>query len=229
MDNPIILALDGMDLELALGIVKRTKGAVWGYKINDLFYDFNNDPLEILNEISECGHIMFDLKLHDIPNTVVNYCERIKRWPVDIVTVHASGGWEMINAASSTLKNQDGTSKVAAVTVLTSLNNTLCASVYHMDVNEQVACLAMIAKDAGAGYLVCSPKELPLLSGYMIRKIVPGIRPSWYQNKDDQKRVTTPLEAILGGADKLVIGRPITKSSDPVKAAQDTLKEIEKG
>lgn len=222
MNNPIIVALDGMKYQDALDLAKKLQGKVWGFKVNDLAYSMNLE--RHLPELAEYGKLMFDLKLHDIPNTVKNYCDKIGKWPVDIVTIHASGGWEMISAASHALPG-----KIAAVTVLTSLNDTICKSIYHDAVLDQVQTLCAIAQNAGAHYVVCSPEELEKLRYNVIKKITPGIRPVWYEASDDQKRVSTPVEAIKAGASFLVIGRPITKSEDPVAAAEKTLAEINGG
>jgi orotidine-5'-phosphate decarboxylase len=183
-----------------LSIAKILKGLVWGFKVNDLLYE----NVSIIRELKKYGGVFVDVKLYDIPNTVANSVKRLSKAGADIITVHASGGIEMMKSA----KKNSGKSKIIAVTILTSssLNSP----------NQQVVKLAKEAIEAGLDGIVCSGHELKAvnrLSGIKSRlKIVPGIRPKWYKAKDDQKRKMTPNEAIKLGADYLVIGRPITKA-----------------
>lgn len=220
MENPIIVALDGLGRQDAIRMARDLQRHVWGYKINSLFYRHGSD---ILDQIGEYGNIMLDLKWHDIPNTVANWCKEalISHTAPDIVTVHASGGVEMMEAASKILPG-----RIAAVTVLTSLSDEQCEEIYGRLPDYQVEKLAGDAEVAGASYVVCSALELELVS-LVLPTIVPGIRPNWYQHKDDQARKMTPAEAIRLGAFRLVIGRPIVQDSDPVSAAKRTLQEIE--
>ena len=232
--NPIIVALDGKDYEETLKIAGQLKGHVGLFKLNDLFF---GEGMDVVQEIEQdYGPVMLDVKLHDIPNTVGNITERFSRvTDAQIVTVHASGGPDMIRAA---VKNLPG--RIAAVTVLTSIDQHNADRVFGRGVATQVTELVTVAVDGGASYIVCSPHELSLAvfdpsfkafmsRGSELKKIVPGIRPLWFQDKGDQKRTATPVEAIEAGADYLVMGRAILNADDPAEAADRTLEEIKKG
>ncbi len=161
-----------------------------------------------------------DLKFHDIPNTAAGAVRSaVAGCAPDFLTVHASGGHAMIRAAAAAA----GGTKILAVTVLTSLDeNELSAVGQGDDTQAQVLRLARLAVDAGAGGIVCSPREIALLRKELPREtllVVPGIRPAG-SAAGDQKRVMTPDEASAAGADYLVIGRPITEAADPVAAAR---------
>lgn len=193
--NKVIVALDGISEKEALRIAKLLKGKVWGFKVNDLL--FANPG--IIGKLKKFGKVFADAKLYDIPNTVANGIRRLSAAGADMITVHASGGIEMMRAA----KKNAGRSKILAVTVLTSFQG-----------NQKKEVLRMVKEAAVAGVdgVVCSGHELKYLAKFSLLKIVPGIRPKGYNRKDDQKRTVTPEEAIKFGADYLVIGRPITNS-----------------
>lgn len=203
-DNRIIIALDGMSSAEALRFAKELKGLVWGFKVNDLLFSDSN----IIQKLKKFGKVFADAKLHDIPNTVANSVCKLRDAGADIITVHASGGVEMMKAAMA----NTGKSKIIAVTVLTSLLNN----------SKEVARFTQDALSAGVDGIVCSGPDLKLIKkikgSKSLLKVIPGVRPSWYKSKDDQKRKVTPAEAIKLGADFLVIGRPITSAKDPVKA-----------
>lgn len=202
----IIIALNGIPPRRALATARKLKGSVWGFKVGDLLYEDRS----IIFKLKKFGSVFADVKLHDIPNTVGNGVRRLSRAGVDIITVHASGGIEMMRAA----KQNAGKSKIIAVTVLTSQK--------EKNINKKVLKLAQDARKAGLWGIVCSGHELKTLNRAAgiknMAKIVPGVRPAWYKKKDDQKRKVTPREAINLGADFLVIGRPITGSRDPLLA-----------
>jgi orotidine-5'-phosphate decarboxylase len=222
MENPIILALDGVSRDLALTVARRLSGKIWGFKLNDLY--FAHGP-EILAAFAKHGRVFLDAKFHDIPNTVANTVGRLAGQPADIITVHASGGPAMIRAAA-----QAAPDRIAAVTVMTAIDAQLCERVYNQQPNEQVRSLAEIAVEGEATYLVSSAHELHRVSDLNLVKIVPGIRPLWYSAAgDDQRRVMTPVQAMEAGAQLLVIGRPILSSPDPIEAAERTIEEIERG
>ncbi len=220
MDNPIIVAMDGMTLDAAQEMAQKLERWVWGFKFNDLFFERGMQ----IGADFEQKTFMIDAKFHDIPNTVANATKKLAGWGAEIVTVHASGGVEMIEAA---VENLPG--KVAAVTVLTSLDAAQCYHIYGCSPKEKVLQLARKAVLGGASFTVCSALELQYLSEIDLPKIVPGIRPLWYQEADDQARKMTPVEAMEAGAGFLVMGRPILRADDPVEAAQRTLEEIKKG
>ncbi|MBU6475385.1 MAG: orotidine-5'-phosphate decarboxylase [Alphaproteobacteria bacterium] len=164
--------------------------------------------------------LFLDLKFHDIPNTVAGAVRSaVSTCAPDFLTVHASGGREMMRAAVAAA----GATKILAVTVLTSLDaDELSAVGQGPDAAAQVLRLAQLAAEAGASGIVCSPREIALLRRELpdnVLLVVPGIRPAG-SAAGDQKRIMTPQEAAAAGADYLVIGRPITEAADPVAAAR---------
>ena len=176
----------------------------------------------LVRELKGLRPVFLDLKLHDIPVQVAGAIRAARASGADLVTVHASGGQEMIRAA---VNAANGTS-VLAVTVLTSLDRAaLTALGLHVEPQELVSSLAAAAIDAGADGLVCSPQEVAQLRARFGTRdnggpllVVPGIRAT--RPADDQKRTASAPEAIAAGADVLVIGRPITAASDPAAAAR---------
>ncbi|MBT5459941.1 MAG: orotidine-5'-phosphate decarboxylase, partial [Rhodospirillaceae bacterium] len=175
--------------------------------------------------------IFLDLKLHDIPNTVAGAVRAVSGLGCFLLTIHASGGGDMIRAAVGARGDSTDLS-IVAVTVLTSLGEADMASIgQSLPIADQVLRLGRLAKESGANGVVCSPHEVAALRGALgpdFTLVVPGVRPSW-ASADDQKRVMTPAEAVRAGADYLVIGRPITQSDDPAAAARRIADEIEAG
>jgi len=208
--SKIIVALDGISKKKALRIASILKGRVWGFKINDLLFE----DATIIGKLKKFGNVFADAKLYDIPNTVAHSVARLSKAGADIITVHALGGIEMMKAA----KNSAGKSKILAVTVLTSEKAN----------SEKVAEFTQEAFRAGVDGIICSGWNLSvirkIIKSRFFLKIVPGIRPSWYKKKDDQKQIMTPKEALKLGADYLVIGRPILNAKNPIKALADMLK-----
>lgn len=176
----------------------------------------------------EGAKVFLDLKLHDIPNTVELACERAARLGISYLTVHASGGLQMLRAAVEGAKRGAALSKqpapkVLAVTVLTSLDGPALQSMGIKDTPEvQVERLAALAKQVGVDGVVCSPREALALRkalGLSFFLCTPGIRPAGAE-VGDQARAETPESAIRSGSDLLVVGRPIYGAPDPVAAAQ---------
>lgn len=207
----VIVALDGMTPIEAIEIAQILKRKVWGFKVNDLVFDNPN----IIKKLKVYGNVFADVKLYDIPNTVANSVKKLVSQGSDIITVHSSGGIEMMKSA----KLNSGKTKIIAVTVLTSkiLKN-----------KQEVSSLVKDAIKAKVDGVVCSGHELRQIKGLQgskkMIKVVPGIRPTWYKQKDDQKRKMTPKDAIELGADFLVIGRPITQ----YKNKKDILKAVDR-
>ena len=202
----IIISLDGMSKDRALKISRSLSSSVWGFKVNDLIYE----DLGVIGELKKLGNIFVDVKLYDIPNTVANSVKRLSNRGADIITVHALGGIEMMRKA----KENAGTAKIIAVTVLTSSNpKNVVDIVKGLTQDSLVACVDGV---------VCSGNELDVVNSIkgmtQKLKIVPGVRPSWYQDIDDQVRKITPQEALELGADYLVVGRPITLADNPKEA-----------
>ena len=227
--NPIIIAIDTKsDLE-AYEISQEVSGYVGAIKLG-LEY-FNTYGPEGIRKIQEIGiPIFLDLKLHDIPMTVKKAIETLSDINPAIINVHAFGGQQMMKYSIDGLDQKSKNTSLVAVTVLTSLNDddmTILGIDYP--VKDLVQNLAKLTKDSGLAGVVCSAEEIALVrkvcgKDFMI--IVPGIRPEGSE-KDDQKRVMTPKQAISLGADYLVIGRPITQSKDPLSKVKEILKSIQ--
>jgi orotidine-5'-phosphate decarboxylase len=173
--------------------------------------------------------VMWDIKLNDIPNTMAAAARNIAKMPgVQLFTLHASAGSGALKAVVEA--TQDSQAIPAAVTVLTSLDDADCRSIFGADSGLKVREFAEQALRAGIKSLVCSPRELDMFYGSVLGKqfsfIVPGVRPLW-ASSNDQKRVMTPFEAARTGADYVVIGRPIMEAADPIKAARDIREELD--
>jgi len=227
--NPIILAIDTKsDLE-AYEISQEVSGYVGAIKLGLEYFDTYGP--EGIRKIQEIGiPIFLDLKLHDIPMTVKKTIETLSDINPAIINVHAFGGQQMMKYALDGLGKASKNTSLVAVTVLTSLNDDDMAILgINYPVKDLVQNLAKLTKDSGLAGVVCSAEEIALvrkICGKDFIIIVPGIRPEGSQ-KDDQKRVMTPKQAISLGADYLVIGRPITKSKDPLSKVKEILKSIQ--
>ena len=227
--NPIILALDVNSLTKAQSIVSDLKNYIGGIKIGMEF--FNSFGPEGVRDISKFDiPIFLDLKLHDIPMTVYKTVKTLMELDIAIINVHSSGGREMLEAAAKARNEfKDKSTKLIAVTVLTSLDDNDIKEIGYRENSEGLVLrLASLAKDSGLDGVVCSAKEISLIKEKLGKDfiiVVPGIRLK-DDNKNDQKRLTSPKNAIVSGADLLVIGRPITDSKDPLKAIDNILKNI---
>ncbi|WP_425489473.1 orotidine-5'-phosphate decarboxylase [Nonomuraea typhae] len=211
---PIAVALDAPDLETAARWAALVTPHVSTVKIGlELYLRYGPDVIASIRGASGV-QIFLDLKLHDIPNTVAGAAKAVSRLRPSILTVHAAGGPAMIQAAVEASPN----TKIAAVTVLTSLSETDLDRIgLSGPADEAVRRLAAMSVEAGATALVCSPHEVAAVRaevGRAITLITPGVRPAGADTQD-QARVATPERALADGADLLVIGRPITASPDP--------------
>lgn len=189
-------------------------------------------PAAVAKVVENGGRVFLDLKYHDIPNTVAMATLAAARMGVDLVNLHALGGYEMMTATMEALDKEFGGKKrpkVLAVTILTSSTaETLRGVGIDRSVPEMVVRLAQLAKKAGIDGVVASPQETPLIReacGPEFLIVTPGVRPA-FAAVDDQKRIMTPGEAVRQGADYLVIGRPIAAAPEPVKAAELIIDEI---
>jgi orotidine-5'-phosphate decarboxylase len=218
--SQVILALDFNDMASTVEMVNLTKEHIGIYKLGLEFYlsHGKSGVKEIQSRFSGI-EIFLDLKLHDIPNTVAGACRSVADLNPKFLTIHASGGSKMISAASSTLPNVE----ITAVMILTSLDQEqMIAMGLSENIENLTLSLAKNAVNSGARAIVSSPQEVSLLRknlGEKVTLITPGVRPSGAE-RDDQERVMTPREAIEAGADFVVIGRPITKASNPKQAAK---------
>ena len=230
----LIIALDVDSAKAAKEAVHILRGRVGAFKIGfELFVSEGPSIVEMVR--NEGGNVFLDLKFHDIPNTVAKATKAAVRMGAAFFDVHASGGRAMMEKAAKAAEEEAAILGVSqpislAVTVLTSLT----AEDLRNDLNigrtpeEQVVSLALLAKECGMRGVVSSPKEAAAIraaagKGFII--VTPGVRPAWAAT-DDQKRFTTPLEAVNAGADYLVIGRPILKAGDPAEAAARVVEEL---
>ena len=233
MQNPIIVALDVPTAERALDLVRQLAGHVGAFKIGKEL--FTSAGPEIVRQVRALGGPVFlDLKFHDIPNTVARAVECAVRLDVQILTIHASGGRAMMQAAERAAQEAAGAAGrpaplVLGVTVLTSLDDAALAETgVEGGAAKQVERLAALAAAAGLRGLVCSPLELPALRRRLPRSVqlvTPGIRAPGAA-ADDQKRTLAPQAAVAAGADWLVIGRPICAAPEPRAAAEAILASL---
>jgi orotidine-5'-phosphate decarboxylase len=223
----IIVALDLPDAATAMETARRLAGHASWVKVGMTLF-FAEGPA-IVQQLRSLGFRVFvDLKLHDIPHQVSGACAALVRAGADMVTVHASGGRAMLEAAvrvTAAAAEEAGVARplVVAVTVLTSLDDDALAEVgVRRSMTEQVRGLARIALEVGCDGVVCSPQEAAAmrdLCGERGVVVTPGVRPASASGvADDQVRVATPAGALAAGASHLVVGRPITGAADPVSA-----------
>jgi orotidine-5'-phosphate decarboxylase len=226
-EDRLVVALDGpladiRTLVAALPFIRTFKIGM------EAFY---RDGPEIVREIRGAGHDVFlDLKLHDIPNTVRRATAAVGPLGVRFLTVHASGGGEMVGAAVAAARESAPELTVLGVTLLTSLSGEELSGVWDeaTTAEDKVTALARLAIEAGAGGVVAAAREaarLRALLGPSCAIVCPGIRPEG-GDSGDQRRVATPGEAIEGGASHLVVGRPIIAAPDPAEAARRILEEM---
>jgi len=237
--DKIIVALDVDTPEKALNLVKDLKSYVGCFKIGlqfitamlkSVIVPITGNEVTLIqalfNELN--GNIMWDGKFDDIPNTIAGASQEVVKIGVKMFNLHASAGSEAIAKAVA----NKGNALVLGVSVLTSIDENECLSIFGDFPSYKVIQLANMLVEEKANGIICSPKELSVLSEENIKllKVTPGIRPKWAQ-KGDQKRVMTPGEAIKAGADYLVIGRPIREPpkeiGSPVEAVKKIIQEIE--
>jgi orotidine-5'-phosphate decarboxylase len=196
---------------------------------------FTAEGPALLEEVAGLGKQAFlDLKYHDIPNTVAGAVRSAVRLGVHMLTIHASGGREMLSRAAEAARSEaaaTGRPKpvLLGVTVLTSLKDEQLREIGSATpVSDQVLRLATLARDSGLDGIVCSPHEIEVIKRELGRDflvVTPGIRPAWAATQD-QKRVMTPAEAVLKGADYMVIGRPVTGAPSPRDAFALIVREL---
>ncbi|HSD60014.1 MAG TPA: orotidine-5'-phosphate decarboxylase [Burkholderiales bacterium] len=228
-DPRLIVALDFSTAQEALALAARLEPALCRVKVGKELFTAAGPAL--VEDLERRGFQVFlDLKFHDIPRTVAQACLAAARLGVWMVNVHALGGRRMMAAAREALDRSAAPPKLLAVTVLTSMEPADLAELgVGSDPEAAVLRLAGLARDSGLDGVVCSAREAALLRrefGTEFCLVTPGIRPAGAA-RDDQSRVSTPLDAIRAGADYLVVGRPITRAADPRAAARALAGEIE--
>ena len=218
-DPKIIVAIDTFDLEKANVILEQLNPDLCLVKIGSVA--FNALGKSFLKHASSQGFKIFlDLKLHDIPNTVYKTITGFNDCKIDMLTVHLSGGEEMLKKAM--LAGKFINTKVIGVSILTSLEEEDSFALFDNKLEDQISNLFKIAVKVNLDGIVCSPHELKIANtilGSPLVKITPGIRD--IQAKDDQARTMSAKEAIERGSSFLVIGRPITQAEDIAQALQN--------
>ena len=221
MDNRLIVALDVGTFEKAKELVDKLAGHVGIFKVGpELFTGCGPKIIEYINKKKK--KVFLDFKFLDIPNTVKKATLQAAQHKVFMLTLHTTGGLHMLREAAGAVKDIKNRPLLVGVTVLTSteVENT----------TEEVLKLSKIAHAAGLDGIVCSAKEtkhVKEIFGNELLIVNPGIRPEWAA-KNDQKRVATPKEAMINGANFIVVGRPITEAKNPAHAAEKILKELKK-
>ena len=232
--NKLIVALDTDDGEEIDWITEMLMDTVSWVKIG--FQAFSTIGTEVFSWMSERGYKTFlDLKFHDIPNTVARDVGMMAKHGADMINMHASGGFEMMQAARLSANHAADEARIPkpillGVTILTSMDETGFQSNFGSErqLTEQVVYLAKQAKEAGLDGVVASALEIESIRkayGDNFLIVTPGIRPKW-ADPGDQRRITTPAEAINRGADFIVVGRPIIEAEDPLEAAGLILDEM---
>jgi orotidine-5'-phosphate decarboxylase len=223
--NKIIVALDVPTKIAALDLVDQLREQISFFKIGLQLY-IAEGPEIVRAVLSTGAKVWLDLKLHDIPNTVARAVESASNLGVQMLTIHLSGGSEMIRAATAARANNIS---ILGVTVLTSATEQTLREIGISDeVNDQVLRLAKLGVEGEIDGVVASPHEIKTLRrefGNKIKIVVQGIRPSWAE-PGDQKRFMTPRAALEASADYIGIGRPITAHRNPREAVTKILEEI---
>jgi orotidine-5'-phosphate decarboxylase len=223
--DKIIVALDVATKEKALDLIKEVRNQISFFKIGLQLYTAEGP--EIVRAVLSTGaKVWLDIKLHDIPNTVARAVESASNLGVQMLTIHLSGGSEMIRAATAARANNI---LILGVSVLTSATEQTLREIGISDkVDDQVLRLAQLGVEAGIDGIVASPHEIATLRaafGHKIKIVVQGIRPTWAE-PGDQKRFMTPRQALGAGADYIGIGRPITTHPRPSEAVAKILQEF---
>ncbi|MFT4766309.1 MAG: orotidine-5'-phosphate decarboxylase [Oleispira sp.] len=227
--SPIVVALDYPTPKQALEMAKQLDPTRCRVKVGkELFTASGPAILEQLHKLN--FDVFLDLKFHDIPNTCAGAVAAAAELGVWMVNVHASGGERMMNAAAEAIANKNNKPILIAVTVLTSMEQSDLAGI-GLDISpqQQVERLAKLSKQSGMDGVVSSAQEIELIKdicGKDFLTITPGIRPAGSAS-GDQRRIMTPEEAVNVGGDYLVIGRPITQSTNPKEACLDIINSLQ--
>lgn len=228
-DCKLMLALDLPDADSALEMLSKLRGRLQWVKIGLQMY--LKYGAAFVEKVAAMGFKIFlDLKLYDIPNTVASAVESVSALPISMLTIHTSGGAEMMKKAVETAAARNPDLLLLGVTVLTSFDaDGLAKTGAALPPPKQVELLAKLAVESGMKGLVCSPLEIEALRKIIpadVKLITPGIRPAG-SSADEQKRVMTPAMAASAGSDFIVVGRPILKAQDPAAAAISIIGELE--
>ncbi|MDD4927850.1 MAG: orotidine-5'-phosphate decarboxylase [Gallionella sp.] len=227
-DPKIIVALDFPGAVPALALAHRLSPELCRLKVGKELFTATGPAL--LEQLMKSGfEIFLDLKFHDIPNTTAQACKAAASLGVWMINVHALGGRKMLEAAQIAVSNSSKPPKLIAVTLLTSMSRDDVREIgIDTTTEETVSRLAQLAQESGLDGVVCSAMETELLRAQCGNKfclVTPGIRPA-LASLDDQSRVMTPEAALKAGSSYLVIGRPITKAADPLRALLEINSQI---
>jgi orotidine-5'-phosphate decarboxylase len=224
----IAVALDVDSLEEAVGLARQLSGRVGWLKVG--LELFTREGPRAVSAIADHAPVFLDLKLHDIPTTVARAIRSVAALDVGLLTLHASGGPAMLRAAAdAAMDAAGGRLKLLAVTVLTSTSDDELAAMGMDAAAAQVPRLAELAIASGIDGLVCAPVDLRRIRdavGGQPLVVTPGIRATPAAS-DDHARAMSAVEAVHGGADVLVIGRPITRAADPVAALDEIVATLD--
>ncbi len=225
----LIVALDVRSLDEAKEMIRKLSPDVRIFKVGmGLFTLCGPDAVALVHDNG--ARVFLDLKFHDIPNTVAHAVRSAAKLGVFMVNIHALGGSEMMMKAVEAARESEKRPKLLGVTVLTSMDQSAIGEVgIERKIEEEVVSLARLGKESGLDGVVASPNETGLIRKNLSKDFIivtPGIRPTGAE-KNDQKRVMTPKDAIMAGADYIVVGRPITETKDPLGAAKKIIKEME--
>ena len=227
-DCKLMLALDLPDRESALDMLTKLRGNLEWVKIGlQMYLAYGSD---FVREVADMGFKIFlDLKLYDIPNTVASAIKSLKGLPISMLTIHTSGGREMMKFALDAAKETNPDLLLLGVTVLTSFNDEgLAETGVSRPSAQQVENLAKLAVDCGMKGLVCSPLEIEALRKILpadVKLVTPGIRPAG-SDANEQKRIMTPALAAEIGSSYIVVGRPILKAENPAEMARSIINEL---
>ena len=225
MKNRIIVALDEVgSIRVLLSLAERLSPYVGGFKIGAHIDRYGVSAIRALKKF---GIVMSDLKVYDIPSSAARRVKEHVDAGADFVTVNAAGGRNMLKACAYVAPTQ-----LIAVTVLTSWNEVDTLRMFGRTMPQMVKWLARLASKNGAVGIVCAPRDLITVAEIQLPdliKITPNVRPSWFPMNSDQNasRTMTPQDALLHGANYVVIGRPIISAQNPEHAAGRILQDIE--
>ena len=233
--DKLIVALDFGSLHSANQTVSQLGDLVTWFKIGGQLFT-TTGPTSVETFLNLGNKVFLDLKFHDIPNTVAGAVTAAAQTGASMINMHASGGFEMMHAASEAANMQASALEIPrpmllGVTVLTSIDEPSFQRDFDTGrkLRDQVAYLAELSQKAGLDGVVASPLEIELVRrvcGDRFLIVTPGVRPRWAA-AGDQRRIRTPAEAIEAGADYIVVGRPITGAQNSREAAENVLREIQ--
>lgn len=230
----LCIALDMNDLESNLSLAQniannfptRVKnGDIW-LKVG--LNAFIRDGVPFINTLQNLGYKIFlDLKLYDIPNTMLNAIKEIQNLNIDMITIHASSGLKAMECIAKYILDSNSNMLIIAVSALTSFNNDEFMQIYNTSIESSVRNFANLAYKSGINGLVCSINEVEIIKNVSsnLIAVTPGIR-DCIESKDDQKRIATPQSAKEKGSDFIVVGRPIYNAKDKIKTLDSILQTL---